>query len=428
MIEESFFDEITNKWKSPRINGSVYTDYPRLANRMTIHKISVRNDSEAPSSSDKVQAELFRLKALVDMGAITNDLYETEVKNIIRDTSLSKQENNYEEANVCPFLIYMDESNTLPTSSNEVWIPNYILCIGKIVSLDKEKYLYLFRSNVESQSKNDYYCTINLKKVFRLKETSRYFVGLVHQYRGQNNLERIGMAFLSKADSGSFETLSKYYTGLQFRIYAPSIEENTTTNTAHKTFSISIPESKPQKDVSDSKTCFINILKQIVSILETPDITTKLNQYFEANSNITSFHQLITEEIFEQVIGKSSKTFSLLRAVNQSIISPGATRIKLFLNSHGIQTGDVAERSGWRVIILFQNNHVQIKHYRRERGLGVYNGFWFEWLQSLTLDSEVKEVLSCGLSITDLHCDSTLDEDKKKVISDILQNGNFIIA
>jgi len=218
---------------------------------------------------------------------------------------------------------------------------------------------------------------------------------------------------MSKADKTGFFQIVRYFVGRPIPVYSEKIDINSLINNLEFT------------KKSDPRYFYRVILKQIIESLESPHNCKMVSNYIEEIGD-TSYDQFTTEEVMSR-IGENSKTVRLLRAVNQVIISSGAYHIKMLLKSKEITTGDISGPSGWRIVILLQKQQINVYHYRREKGLFEYDGFWFEWVQTMTFERDLNTLLSCGLSITDLHFNGNVTVEKQNIISEVLQQGNVIL-
>jgi len=153
-------------------------------------------------------------------------------------------------------------------------------------------------------------------------------------------------------------------------------------------------------------------------------------KYLDTLGPNPSYDEQTTEHLATKVLGLETKTFALLRSITQDIIFAGIYHIKTTLHDLGTLTGDVSGPTGWRVIVLFQTQQVTVYHRRREKSLGTKEneGFWFEWVQSMTFDKDVKNLLSCTLKITDLQFDANIPEEKKEHVARVFRNGNLILC
>jgi len=93
-----------------------------------------------------------------------------------------------------------------------------------------------------------------------------------------------------------------------------------------------------------------------------------------------------TERLFQK-LGANSRTASVLKSINQSVIMPVATELKMtFFNSTGQLTKDVASERGWEIVVDAQaaRQHILVSHVRTEQSIA--GDFEFRWRLKLDFD------------------------------------------
>jgi len=173
-----------------------------------------------------------------------------------------------------------------------------------------------------------------------------------------------------------------------------------------------------------------SVILSIAQRLETEErvneIAKQLDAIVEANP-----HELetTTANIINDVLGRNSKTVTLLRFIHQNIIFACVWQLKLSVTSD-VMTGDVQGPSGWQIVILFANDIISVSHRRREKSLGLEpdKSFWIEWILHMTINKDVTKLISCNLRICDLRVSETADENTKEKWRRKFCNGDLMIC
>jgi len=299
-------------------------------------------------------------------------------------------------------------------------------------------------------------CIIPLRRIFCVHDSSRFFLGLPRYYKGELALDRIGFAFESKSESKPFLQLAKHYLRAPLRYYedkqpldllaeeplhllSTEVDTEKLTSRIQKIIGTNLDPKDLKKSVNlhisgtegaKKPFPFRTVLDRIMKYSETREKRQEVMKHIDSLGPDPKYDELITEHIMSKVVGRDSKTVSVLCAITQNMIFCGIIQIKTMLGDLGTLTGDVSGPTGWQIVVLFQFQQVTVTHCRREKSLGTKpnEGFWFEWVQSMTFDKDVKSLLSCSLKISDLQFDPEISPEKRAHVARVLQNGELILC
>jgi len=164
------------------------------------------------------------------------------------------------------------------------------------------------------------------------------------------------------------------------------------------------------------------IMNRVCEIVENDKtICEKFCAYIESvkDSSVDLVHW--TEDLLE-FVGVESKTVAVCKTINQNIIMPVATQIKVIILSltNGF-TKDVRTADGWRIIIRFSDDEVICTHIKKEVSMATGpNSFEFEWHLNITLNSEVDKVEKIQLTLTGLNCNEEMPKEQKQRLTEAL--------
>lgn len=121
--------------------------------------------------------------------------------------------------------------------------------------------------------------------------------------------------------------------------------------------------------------------------VEGPDKAASIAAWCATHSSSSQDAGSWTEALFDSCIGADSRTAFLLKSLNQSIIGPMATELKiLLLSTTGQMTKDSRAPSGWEIVLDFHETaqRLYVTHARTE--LGSCDDFELQWRLKLTFD------------------------------------------
>eukprot|EP01128_Nolandella_sp_AFSM9_P011283 TRINITY_DN7_c14_g1_i1.p1 TRINITY_DN7_c14_g1~~TRINITY_DN7_c14_g1_i1.p1 ORF type:complete len:302 (-),score=62.35 TRINITY_DN7_c14_g1_i1:28-933(-) len=126
------------------------------------------------------------------------------------------------------------------------------------------------------------------------------------------------------------------------------------------------------------------LLVRACEMVEGKERSALLSTFLESKEATAAEDRLWMEAAFEEVIGTDSPTARVLKCVNQSVIMPAATEIKLYMyHMTGKPSKDSREKDGWRVTIAKRGEGYQVTHSREE--VAFDESFKFSWKLKIEL-------------------------------------------
>jgi len=120
-------------------------------------------------------------------------------------------------------------------------------------------------------------------------------------------------------------------------------------------------------------------------------------------------------QVFKEIIQPDCKLIRLLKACNQSILAPSVVRLKYFIGNEAAYQ----DKSGtWRISIYIWRDNVRVKHTRWEKAIAP-NSFQFKWEFELIFNSELSDVISIDLYISEFIFGAN---DKDEIKNQILRS------
>ncbi|KAH3764773.1 hypothetical protein Pelo_3357 [Pelomyxa schiedti] len=180
-----------------------------------------------------------------------------------------------------------------------------------------------------------------------------------------------------------------------------------------------------------AKANFFEIRDVIVSVadwLEQKTVLESVVHFFadvEASGKIKQSNYVVSD-LFFNVLGESSKTVRLFKAIHQNIIFVGVYALRTQLTGLPL-TKDFRGKEGWRVRVIFANNIVTVRHTRRELSCDAKNKFWFEWCLTMTFDSAMLDMHSASLRVSSLVFETPMQDHVKQYVKQILCNGSLML-
>jgi hypothetical protein len=116
--------------------------------------------------------------------------------------------------------------------------------------------------------------------------------------------------------------------------------------------------------------------------------------------------------------GDTSPTARLLKAANQTVLSPAVWAIRSRLPVVAA-TKDWAGPDGWRINVRFMRDAVAVNHVRREQG----TNWWFEWQMTVVFGRSVEELQSARVRVSALHFEDTIDPELRMSLNRSLCHG-----
>jgi len=116
------------------------------------------------------------------------------------------------------------------------------------------------------------------------------------------------------------------------------------------------------------------------------------------------------DQVIKETIQSDCKLIRLLKACNQSILAPAVVRLKYFIGNEA----PYQDKSGtWRISIYIWRDNVRVKHTRWEKATQP-NSFQFKWEFELIFNSDVSELISIDLYISEFIFGTGDKDDIKK--------------
>jgi hypothetical protein len=148
------------------------------------------------------------------------------------------------------------------------------------------------------------------------------------------------------------------------------------------------------------------------------------------NSNGADLEGALSD-IFSNAIGLKSSTFSVFRAIHQSILFPAIFHLKTKLYNQVGAMKDVRGEDGWRVIIyIAPQGNISVTHTRWEQSLHEDNSpdkFHCQWEIRLSFDRDMIDLRAVFLRIMELKFSPSMKNERKAEILNILKGGGYIV-
>eukprot|EP00727_Mastigamoeba_balamuthi_P008736 m51a1_g4485 hypothetical protein (273) ;mRNA; f:280735-282156 len=193
------------------------------------------------------------------------------------------------------------------------------------------------------------------------------------------------------------------------------------------------PESAPARDnipdESGAKPCaydhVLRVLLGIARSVEGEERANAIREQYEKSimrdADLSIQKSAITNLIVN-TIGPSTKTASLLRAVNQAIVAPSAIELRMFLLP-GIQMKD-SQKNPWEVIIRVGEDKVEVSHLRKQCHFDTRQtqcAFEFTWEVSMEFDTELREIAKVNLWLLRFSFGPETSEEKRRDLTAAFQ-------
>jgi len=171
-----------------------------------------------------------------------------------------------------------------------------------------------------------------------------------------------------------------------------------------------------------------NILLAIATPLETPEMIAKLKSEFpkcfpEEKANSDAGRRLAN--FFDAAVGDDSKLAKVLKASNQSVVSPAVVRLKSALSSK-FPYKDI--RGGWRLYIeITDEKNVVVRHTKLEQSFDE-ESFKFQWQFEMMFDCTSPDTNSIIANNTNSITNNTnsMTDDNHSTDQQIVETGTNV--
>ncbi|KAH3766550.1 hypothetical protein Pelo_1582 [Pelomyxa schiedti] len=165
----------------------------------------------------------------------------------------------------------------------------------------------------------------------------------------------------------------------------------------------------------------------VVSFLEGKTAVEKCEKFFANVEKGLQDKSGICAELFQEVLGATSKTARVFKAIHQNIIFIGVYALRAQLHNLPL-TKDVRGKEGWRVHVGLNNQVITVNHTRREASCDANNKFWFEWVLTITFDGNMSDIQAATLRVNRLEFQTPITVQVMEKVRAALCGGSLLIS